>query len=151
MAVAVAISEGLPDSMGLFLGNSMPIRDIDTFAGIKRYAEGFEKSDGTSLGVPVSANRGASGIDGVISTAAGYAAGLGHPVTLIIGDVSFQHDSNGLLFLRERPGQPPVTVVVVNNGGGGIFSFLPVAAQVDDSSFNRLFATPPDVSRWGLC
>lgn len=151
MAVAVAISEGLPDSMGLFLGNSMPIRDIDTFAGIKRYAEGFEKSDGTSLGVPVSANRGASGIDGVISTAAGYAAGLGHPVTLIIGDVSFQHDSNGLLFLRERPGQPPVTVVVVNNGGGGIFSFLPVAAQVDDSSFNRLFATPPDVSRRGLC
>lgn len=153
MAVAVAVSEGLPDSMGVFLGNSMPIRDVDAFAGIKHFADGLasRRDEGAPLGAPVSANRGASGIDGVISTAAGYAAGLGHPVTLIIGDVSFQHDSNGLLFLRERPGQPPVTVVVVNNGGGGIFSFLPVAAQVDDSSFNRLFATPPDVSRRGLC
>ena len=153
MAVAVAVSEGLPDSMGVFLGNSMPIRDVDAFAGIKRFANGLGSrgDEGAPLGAPVSANRGASGIDGVISTAAGYAAGLGHPVTLIIGDVSFQHDSNGLLFLRDRPGQPPVTVVVVNNGGGGIFSFLPVAAQVDDASFNRLFATPPDVSRRGLC
>ena len=63
-------------------------------------------------GAPVAANRGASGIDGIISTAAGYAAGLSQPVTLLIGDVSFQHDSNGLLLLRERPGQPPVTIVV---------------------------------------
>lgn len=156
MAVAVAVSEGLPDSMGLFLGNSMPIRDVDAFAGLKHFMNGNEhtlvhSSATTSHGVPVTANRGASGIDGVISSAAGYAAGLGHPVTLIIGDVSFQHDANGLLFLRERPGQPPVTVVVVNNGGGGIFSFLPVAGQVDDAAFNRLFATPPDVSRRGLC
>ena len=152
MGVAVAVSEGLPDSMGLFLGNSMPIRDVDAFAGIARLA-GSERRDVlvASIGAPVTANRGASGIDGVISSAAGYAAGLGHPVTLIIGDVSFQHDSNGLLFLRERPGQPPVTVVVVNNGGGGIFNFLPVASQIDDESFNRLFATPPDVSRRGLC
>ena len=155
MAVAIAISEGLPDSMGFFLGNSMPIRDVDAFSGIKEFSEGlnFDREDcaTSAYGIPVTANRGASGIDGVISSAAGYAAGLGHPVTLIIGDVSFQHDSNGLLFLRERPGQPPVTVVVVNNGGGGIFNFLPVASQVDDKSFNRLFATPPDVSRRGLC
>ena len=152
MGVAAAVSEGLPDSMGLFLGNSMPIRDVDAFAGMTRLA-GSNRRDVlvSSHGAPVTANRGASGIDGVISSAAGYAAGLGHPVTLIIGDVSFQHDSNGLLFLRERPGQPPVTVVVVNNGGGGIFNFLPVASQVDDESFNRLFATPPDVSRRGLC
>ena len=64
-----------------------------------------------------------------------------------MGDVSFQHDANGLLLLRERPGQPPVTVVVVNNGGGGIFSFLPVADQIDAPKFTKLFATPPDVSR----
>jgi isochorismate synthase/2-succinyl-5-enolpyruvyl-6-hydroxy-3-cyclohexene-1-carboxylate synthase/2-succinyl-6-hydroxy-2,4-cyclohexadiene-1-carboxylate synthase/O-succinylbenzoate synthase len=49
------------------------------------------------------------------------------------------------------PGQPPVTVVVVNNGGGGIFSFLPVADQIDPGRFTKLFATPPDVSRRGLC
>ena len=73
------------------------------------------------------------------------------PSTLLIGDVSFQHDSNGLLLLRERPGQPPVTIVVVNNGGGGIFSFLPVADQIDPGAFTKLFATPPDVSRKGLC
>ena len=155
MAVACAVSEGLPHSMGLFLGNSMPIRDVDALSGIKYFTDGgahaLVHSSATSYGVPVTANRGASGIDGVLSSAAGFAAGLGHPVTLIIGDVSFQHDSNGLLFLRERPGQPPVTVVVVNNGGGGIFSFLPVAAQVDDAAFNRLFATPPDVTRRGLC
>ena len=72
-------------------------------------------------------------------------------MTLLIGDVSFQHDANGLLLLRERPGQPPVTVVVVNNGGGGIFSFLPVADQIDAGAFTKLFATPPDVSRRGLC
>ena len=102
-------------------------------------------------GAPTAANRGASGIDGVLSAAAGFAAGLGRPATLLVGDVSFQHDANGLLLLRERPGQPPVTVVVVNNGGGGIFSFLPVADQIDAPKFTKLFATPPDVSRRGLC
>ena len=153
IAVAVSVSERLPETMGLFLGNSMPIRDVDAFSGLKYFTDDIRarSTAKTSYGAPVTANRGASGIDGVLSTAAGYAAGLGHPVTLIVGDVSFQHDSNGLLFLRDRPGQPPVTVVVVNNGGGGIFSFLPVAAQVDDAAFNRLFATPPDVSRRGLC
>ena len=101
------------------------------------------------LGNPVVANRGASGIDGIISTA--WLRGLNRPVTLFIGDVSFQHDSNGLLFLRERPGQPPVTVVVVNNGGGGIFGFLPVSDEVERETFEKLFATPPDTSRRLLC
>ena len=164
MAVALAVTENLPPSAGLFIGNSMPIRDVDMLSGILSRRTNTEKTGhpgantsrrtlgaGAGPGAPVCANRGASGIDGVVSSAAGYAAGLGRPVTLLIGDVSFQHDANGLLLLRERPGQPPVTVVVVNNGGGGIFSFLPVADQIDSGSFTKLFATPPDVSRRGLC
>lgn len=159
MGVALAVADALPRSMGLFLGNSMPIRDVDSLAGVSKVFRGHDSksdfSDETSVvfgpGAPTAANRGASGIDGVLSAAAGYAAGLGRPVTLLVGDVSFQHDANGLLLLRERPGQPPVTVVVVNNGGGGIFNFLPVSEQIDQARFTKLFATPPDVSRRGLC
>jgi isochorismate synthase/2-succinyl-5-enolpyruvyl-6-hydroxy-3-cyclohexene-1-carboxylate synthase/2-succinyl-6-hydroxy-2,4-cyclohexadiene-1-carboxylate synthase/O-succinylbenzoate synthase len=159
MGVALAVADALPRSMGLFLGNSMPIRDVDSLAGVSKVFRSHDSksdfSDETSVvfgpGAPTAANRGASGIDGVLSAAAGYAAGLGRPVTLLVGDVSFQHDANGLLLLRERPGQPPVTVVVVNNGGGGIFSFLPVSEQIDQARFTKLFATPPDVSRRGLC
>jgi isochorismate synthase/2-succinyl-5-enolpyruvyl-6-hydroxy-3-cyclohexene-1-carboxylate synthase/2-succinyl-6-hydroxy-2,4-cyclohexadiene-1-carboxylate synthase/O-succinylbenzoate synthase len=81
---------------------------------------------------PVAANRGASGIDGVISSAAGFASGLQKPTTLLIGDVSFMHDSNGLMLLRAQPPGAPVTVVLVNNGGGGIFSFLPIASSVPE-------------------
>ena len=159
MGVALAVADALPRSMGLFLGNSMPIRDVDALAGVSKVFRSHDSksdfSDETSVvfgpGAPTAANRGASGIDGVLSAAAGYAAGLGRPVTLLVGDVSFQHDANGLLLLRERPGQPPVTVVVVNNGGGGIFNFLPVSEQIDAARFTKLFATPPDVSRRGLC
>ena len=157
MGVALAVADALPRSMGLFLGNSMPIRDVDALAGIAETgASARGVADASDVGAfapgaPTAANRGASGIDGVLSAAAGYAAGLGRPVTLLVGDVSFQHDANGLLLLRERPGQPPVTAVVVNNGGGGIFSFLPVSDQIDRARFTKLFATPPDVSRRGLC
>ena len=158
MGVALAVADALPRSMGLFLGNSMPIRDVDALAGVSRVSRVFDSNDFSfssevafGPGAPTAANRGASGIDGVLSAAAGYAAGLGKPVTLLVGDVSFQHDANGLLLLRERPGQPPVTTVVVNNGGGGIFSFLPVSEQIDAARFTKLFATPPDVSRRGLC
>ena len=154
MSVAAEICNALPKSSALFLGNSMPIRDADALTGIKMFSridEDVMDERGVILGNPVVANRGASGIDGIISTAAGYACGLNRPVTLFIGDVSFQHDSNGLLFLRERPGQPPVTVVVVNNGGGGIFGFLPVSGEVERETFEKLFATPPDTSRRLLC
>ena len=154
MSVAAEICNALPKSSALFLGNSMPIRDADALTGIKMFSQiddGVMDKSSLILGNPVVANRGASGIDGIISTAAGYACGLNRPVTLFIGDVSFQHDSNGLLFLRETPGQPPVTIVVVNNGGGGIFGFLPVSNEVERETFEKLFATPPDTSRRLLC
>ncbi len=110
----------------LLAGNSMPIRDVDTFAWV------------TPPGVRLFANRGASGIDGVVSTACGIAAAHGGPTVCLIGDLSFFHDSNGLLAVR-RFGLSLV-FVVVDNDGGGIFSFLPQAEHGE--AFEELFGTP---------
>ena len=99
---------------GLFIGNSMPIRDMDMYATWQRQQSNAEASTSYSsgnsassqgrlqhgVGMPVGSNRGASGIDGVLSTAAGFAAGLRRPTTLVVGDVSFLHDINGLNLLR---------------------------------------------------
>ncbi len=125
-AVARAVSRMLPGEHVLFLGNSMPIRDMDMFA----------VADGKRA--PVHANRGASGIDGCISTAAGLALGARRPVTAILGDLSTLHDLNALAWIaRERL---PVTLIVINNDGGGIFHFLPIAQQAD--VFEPFFVTP---------
>lgn len=82
----------------------MPIRDMDAFGGVTWKFESAPANTMAStehgLGAPIAANRGASGIDGLISTAAGYAFGLRKAVTLLIGDVSFLHDINGLNLLR---------------------------------------------------
>ncbi|MGB3681291.1 MAG: 2-succinyl-5-enolpyruvyl-6-hydroxy-3-cyclohexene-1-carboxylic-acid synthase [Rubrobacteraceae bacterium] len=127
-SVARLLSRHVPEGHGLVLASSMPIRDMDTFAA----------ADGPF--VPVAANRGASGIDGTVATAAGFARGLGRPVTLLIGDLALLHDLNSLAALR---GGPPVVVVVLNNNGGGIFSFLPVAGH--DEFFEPYFGTPQGV------
>ena len=109
----------------LFLGNSLPIRHMD------RHAEAGEH-------MPlVAANRGASGIDGIISTAAGFALGMGEPLILVVGDMTFLHDINGLSFLKDIPTQ--VIVVVVNNRGNGIFETLPIA---ESPIFERYFRAP---------
>jgi 2-succinyl-5-enolpyruvyl-6-hydroxy-3-cyclohexene-1-carboxylate synthase len=86
----------------------------------------------------VVANRGASGIDGLVATAAGYAAGSGQPVTALLGDLALLHDLNSLALLSA--GRPPVVLIVINNDGGGIFSFLPVAQS--GAAFERFFGTP---------
>ena len=125
--VARAVSRHVPEDHGLVVASSMPVRDLDTFAA----------PDGPP--VPVAANRGASGIDGTVATAAGFARGLGHPVTLLIGDLALLHDLNSLALLRETP----VVVVVLNNDGGGIFNFLPVSAQ--KAFFEPYFGTPQGV------
>ena len=84
------------------------------------------------------ANRGASGIDGVVSTALGVSAGAGGRVTLVIGDLSFYHDMNGLLAAGKWG--LDATIIVVNNDGGGVFSFLPQAQFPD--GFEEYFGTP---------
>ncbi|SDJ63391.1 2-succinyl-5-enolpyruvyl-6-hydroxy-3-cyclohexene-1-carboxylic-acid synthase [Salimicrobium halophilum] len=112
----------------LFVGNSMPIRDVDTF---------FPAVD---KDISIFANRGANGIDGVTSTAAGLAAG-GRRVTLLTGDVSFFHDMNGLHAVK-RYGLD-LTIVLFNNNGGGIFSYLPQASHPEH--YETLFGTPLDM------
>jgi len=125
--VARSVSRHLPADHGLVVASSMPVRDLDTYAA----------ADGVP--VPVAANRGASGIDGTVATAAGFARGLGRPVTLLIGDLALLHDLNSLAMLRDVP----VVVVVLNNDGGGIFSFLPVAEHKE--FFEPYFGTPQGV------
>lgn len=115
----------LPINTNLFVGNSMPIRDCDTF---------FHCNDTNSK---VFANRGANGIDGIVSTALGVSA-AGQPTLLVIGDVSFYHDLNGLLASKMQ--KRNLTIILVNNDGGGIFSFLPQSAEKEH--FEDLFGTP---------
>jgi 2-succinyl-5-enolpyruvyl-6-hydroxy-3-cyclohexene-1-carboxylate synthase len=89
----------------------------------------------------VLSNRGANGIDGIISSALGVAAASGRPTVLLTGDVAFLHDVGGLLSAHRHG--VPLTVVVVNNDGGGIFSFLPIAKATEH--FEELFGTPHGV------
>ncbi len=95
----------------IFVGSSMPVRDLDEFGAVEGPA------------VAVAANRGASGIDGTLASGLGWAAALGRPCVIFLGDQAFLHDQGSLALAR---GTPHV-IVVVNNGGGGIFSKLPVA------------------------
>ncbi|MBW2108899.1 MAG: 2-succinyl-5-enolpyruvyl-6-hydroxy-3-cyclohexene-1-carboxylic-acid synthase [Deltaproteobacteria bacterium] len=124
--VAAMISRKIPADHALFLASSMPIRDMDIFGDIRGPA------------VRVGANRGASGVDGTIASAAGFAQGLRRPVTLLCGDLAFLHDLNALNYLRDAA--YPVIAVVINNNGGGIFSFLPIAQF--EEVFEPYFITP---------
>ena len=103
----------LPDESDLISGSSMPIRDVDTF---------FGKTD---KDITIFANRGTNGIDGVVSTALGIQAARQRPTWLLIGDLSFLHDVNGLIVSRFH--ETDLTIVIMNNDGGGIFSYLPQA------------------------
>lgn len=124
-AVRVA-SRLAPAGSVLFLGNSMPVRDADKYAA----------HDGRRP--IVAANRGASGIDGNVATAAGHASGLRTRATAVIGDLALLHDLNSLALLRNT--RYPAHLIVLNNDGGGIFSFLPIARH--PKHFERFFATP---------
>ncbi|MGE5178852.1 MAG: 2-succinyl-5-enolpyruvyl-6-hydroxy-3-cyclohexene-1-carboxylic-acid synthase [Bacteroidota bacterium] len=121
-----ALLDAVPENGLFFVGNSMPVRDLDSFApGGKRPVQAL-------------ANRGVNGIDGVLSTALGASAASEAPVLVALGDLSFHHDLNALAALRE--GRARAVIVVVNNDGGGIFSLLPVAEHGD--VFDRYFGTP---------
>ncbi len=114
----------------LLVAASMPIRDLEWYAQ-------------THPTPPrVLANRGANGIDGIVSTALGVGAsgsGLDTRTVALLGDLTFLHDVSGLVNLPEVP----CTFVVLDNGGGGIFSFLPQAATLEPAVFERVFGTPP--------
>jgi 2-succinyl-5-enolpyruvyl-6-hydroxy-3-cyclohexene-1-carboxylate synthase len=134
LGVARIVAAVTPPGSALFLANSLPIRLFDSFAGFKRKPAGE-----TPL---IACNRGASGIDGTIATATGYAAGSKRSTTLVIGDLAFLHDLNSLNIVRSLP--CPLTIVLINNDGGGLFSLLPVADRQD--VFETYFATPHGLS-----
>ena len=121
-----ALAQFLPPSATLFVGSSMPIRDVEEFF--------------PALNEPprVLANRGANGIDGTVSSAFGVAAAGGGEVVLLLGDVTLAHDIGGLL-AATRLGLK-LTIVLLNNDGGGIFNFLAVASQ--GTVFEEHIATP---------
>jgi 2-succinyl-5-enolpyruvyl-6-hydroxy-3-cyclohexene-1-carboxylate synthase len=133
--VARATLAALADGSSLVVSSSMPVRDLEWY-GAPRH------------GVSVYANRGANGIDGVTSTAVGVALATGAPTTLLIGDIAFLHDTNGLLGATTR--EVDLTVVLVDNDGGGIFSFLPQAQTLPKNRFEQLFGTPHGVDIEGL-
>jgi 2-succinyl-5-enolpyruvyl-6-hydroxy-3-cyclohexene-1-carboxylate synthase len=124
--VFAELAECLPEGATVFASSSMPVRDLDTFF------------PGSGRRLRFLANRGANGIDGVVSSALGAAAAGGGPLALVIGDVALYHDLNGLLAAR-RHGLS-ATIILINNDGGGIFSFLPQAAHPEH--FELLFGTP---------
>jgi len=120
------LCERLPPSSLVVLGNSMPVRDADTFLGSSDRAVRF------------CGNRGASGIDGVMSSALGAAAARRDPTVLVVGDLSFLHDVGALQIAARYA--VPLLIIAVHNDGGGIFSFLPQASL--GGAFDALFATP---------
>ena len=124
--IARHLTATLPAGSTLVVSSSMPVRDVEWF--------GVPRAD-----LRVLANRGANGIDGVLSTAAGVAAN-GARTTLLVGDLAFLHDVNGLLGSANR--QLDLTIVVVDNDGGGIFHFLPQRSSLAADRFERLFGTP---------
>lgn len=123
--VARDLVDLLPGGSLLVTGSSMPIRNLEQVMRPRR-------------GVRVLANRGAAGIDGVVSTAMGAALAHNGPAYALMGDLTFLHDQNGLILGAREP-RPDLCLVVVNNDGGGIFSLLPQAALRD--SFERIFGT----------
>lgn len=125
--VSVELADALPDGATLVIGNSMAIRDAEAF-----YPARMQQ-------VRLVGTRGASGIDGVVSTAAGAAAAADGPVALVIGDLSFFHDLNGLWAVQRH--QLSLTVLLVNNDGGGIFHFLSQAESAKDE-FEEWWGTP---------
>jgi 2-succinyl-5-enolpyruvyl-6-hydroxy-3-cyclohexene-1-carboxylate synthase len=124
--VFAELADCLPERASVWLSSSMPVRDADTF---------FPSDD---RAIRFLANRGANGIDGVVSSALGAAAVSDEPVVLVIGDIAFYHDLNGLLAAKQY--RLNATIILINNDGGGIFSFLPQAAHPEH--FEQLFGTP---------
>ena len=127
------IFKTVPSGSNIFIGNSLPVRDLDYF------------SSNLSKRLTIHFNRGASGIDGITSTALGIAS-LKKPTFLITGDLSFLHDLNALFIAAKY--SIPLKIIVINNNGGGIFESLPIASKV--SHFKEYFITPHNLELGGI-
>jgi 2-succinyl-5-enolpyruvyl-6-hydroxy-3-cyclohexene-1-carboxylate synthase len=140
--VARAVLDALSPASVLVVGASSPVRDLDVVAGP------------WLPGVVVLANRGASGIDGTVSTALGAALAHqrdgGGPAYALMGDLTFLHDATGLLIGPAEP-RPDLCIVVVNDDGGGIFGLLEQGAPEHAASFERVFGTPTGTDLAAVC
>jgi 2-succinyl-5-enolpyruvyl-6-hydroxy-3-cyclohexene-1-carboxylate synthase len=116
----------LPDPSTVYVASSMPIRDLETFLPATRRSLRFLS------------NRGANGIDGLVSSGLGAAAVAPGRTFVLTGDVGLYHDMNGLLSMSRLGVE--ATIIVMNNGGGGIFDFLPIAQHRE--GYEELFGTP---------
>jgi 2-succinyl-5-enolpyruvyl-6-hydroxy-3-cyclohexene-1-carboxylate synthase len=123
-----ALGDALADGELVYTASSMPIRDQEAFMA------------GGDADAVFYANRGANGIDGLLSSGIGAAAATGRPTWIVTGELGLFHDMNGLATLRHS--SAPVRVVVIDNGGGGIFEFLPQAEQIDRDDFEAILGTP---------
>lgn len=137
LAVARLLARTVPADGLLVAGSSSSIRDLDL-------------ADPWETPPVVLANRGASGIDGTVSTAVGAALARGGPAYALIGDLTFLHDSTGLVIGPGEP-RPDLTIVVVNDDGGGLFTLLEQGAPAYDPVFERVFGTPHGVDLAALC
>jgi len=120
------IIKSVPDDCQIMLSNSMPVRDFDYFAS------------NTNKKIVIFNNRGASGIDGITSTALGISAAGNKPTVLITGDMAFYYDLNGLLSAKNY--KIPLVIVLINNNGGGIFEILPISKYKE--VFDKYFIVP---------
>jgi 2-succinyl-5-enolpyruvyl-6-hydroxy-3-cyclohexene-1-carboxylate synthase len=131
-ALHAALGRAYRDGELVYTASSMPIRDQETF---------LASGDADVLFL---CNRGANGIDGLISSGIGAAEASGRSTTIVTGELGFLHDLGGLAALRDV--STPVRIVVIDNGGGGIFHFLPQKTALEAEEFERLFGTPRAVS-----
>ena len=135
-SVARTVVRNLPSDAQMTVSSSMPVRDVEWFGGRTAF---------------IHSNRGANGIDGVISTAIGRALARPDgktPSFVLIGDLAFVHDSNSLVGLDRRG--VDLRIVVIDNDGGGIFSFLPQSTLLEHERFEQLFGTPLGTDVVGL-
>ena len=136
-AVARVLARAVVPGGMLVAGSSSAVRDLDL-------AEPWPEPP------TVLANRGASGIDGTVSTAVGATLGHGGPAYALMGDLTFLHDSTGLVIGPGEP-RPDLTVVVVNDDGGGLFTLLEQGAPEHGPVFERVFGTPHGADLEALC
>ncbi len=137
LRLARALVAALPGGALLTLGSSNPVRDV-ALAAVPR------------PGLTILANRGVAGIDGTVSTAAGAALAHDGPAYALLGDLTFLHDTTGLIVGPAEP-RPDLTIVVLNDSGGGIFGLLEQGAPEHSGMFERMFGTPHTVDLAALC
>lgn len=128
--IIMTLLDSIPANSNLMISNSIAPRDVDYF------------SDNYNKFIKIYHNRGTSGIDGIISTAAGIQSSSNTKTFLLIGDLAFMHDLNGLWLLKKY--NIPLTIILINNGGGSIFEMLPVKNEKVD--FEKYFKVPPDIN-----